>query len=163
LTAEVDHVAMFGIVDRLSIPPRFRRILEEEREHSHQSLKVMERRRARHRAPQNSELHHWLEPFSVEILLYLMARTSNDEIRQWISLFFTQLRKITPYLTGNDLKEMGVPPGPAYKEILSALLDARLNGRVLTREDEITLVRKRFLKTSARNPSKNSEGELQAR
>jgi tRNA nucleotidyltransferase (CCA-adding enzyme) len=80
----------------------------------------------------------------LEPLLYLFARCDNDELRRWLSRFVTQLRGTQPHLDGNDLAELGFPPGPLYKTILGALLDARLDGRIQSRKDAIALARKRF-------------------
>jgi tRNA nucleotidyltransferase (CCA-adding enzyme) len=52
------------------------------------------------------------------------------------------------HLTGHDLQVLGIAPGPAYKKIFATLLDARLNGRVVTQEDEVALVRRRFLRAA---------------
>jgi len=37
-------------------------------------------------------------------------------------------------LTGDDLQEMGLRPGPLFAEILRSLEDAQLDGQVKTRE-----------------------------
>jgi tRNA nucleotidyltransferase (CCA-adding enzyme) len=47
-------------------------------------------------------------------------------------------------LDGRYLKEIGVKPGPVYREILESLLDARLNGEVSTLLDEVEFVRKNW-------------------
>ena len=47
-------------------------------------------------------------------------------------------------LTGDDLREMGFPPGPQYKQILRALEDAQLEGRLIDREQALQFVRKTF-------------------
>jgi tRNA nucleotidyltransferase (CCA-adding enzyme) len=146
LTADLDRDALEGIGDRLSIPGRYRDLLGEQRERVHRILGILLRRQHRRRAPVPSELYRLFSPLAVENLLYLMARTDNDEVRRWISLYFTRLRQTAPLLTGRDLKEMGVPPGPMYKKILAVLRDARLDGRLSSREDEIAVVRKRFLR-----------------
>ena len=39
------------------------------------------------------------------------------------------------HLTGNDLKAMGIPPGPLYKQLLTALEDAQLEGEVHSRQE----------------------------
>ena len=36
---------------------------------------------------------------------------------------------------------MGVEPGPIYREILQATLDAKLNGKLKTRKDELEFAR----------------------
>ncbi|MGE3805092.1 MAG: CCA tRNA nucleotidyltransferase [Gemmataceae bacterium] len=45
-------------------------------------------------------------------------------------------------ITGDDLREMGVPPGPEYKRILDAVREAQLDGTVTTREQALALVRR---------------------
>ena len=39
-------------------------------------------------------------------------------------------------MTGEDLAEMGYPPGPQYREILEKVMDARLDGLVTDRNTE---------------------------
>jgi tRNA nucleotidyltransferase (CCA-adding enzyme) len=39
---------------------------------------------------------------------------------------------------------MGFQPGPLYKEIFTRLLEASLNGKVGTKEEEIEFVKERF-------------------
>lgn len=43
-------------------------------------------------------------------------------------------------LTGTDLKALGYPKGPLYKEILAALEDAQLEDRLATRDDALRFV-----------------------
>jgi poly(A) polymerase len=50
------------------------------------------------------------------------------------------------FVTGDDLKAMGLNPGPAFKEILRNVEDAQLEGRVRSREDALELIRSEFLK-----------------
>jgi tRNA nucleotidyltransferase (CCA-adding enzyme) len=145
LTADLDRDAMTGICNRLGIPSRYRDVFCDEREEAHSTLNHLERRRSR-RSPQPSELYHRLSPFATEVLLYIMAKAASEEVRRWVSLFVTRLRSESTILSGHDLRQMGILPGPCYKEILGVLLDARLNGRVATREDETAFVRRRFLK-----------------
>jgi len=60
---------------------------------------------------------------------------------QNVQLFLDKLRYIKPALTGDDLKRMGVAAGPRIKEILQLLLEARLDGKVTTKQGEEDLVR----------------------
>jgi poly(A) polymerase len=39
---------------------------------------------------------------------------------------------------------MGFQPGPRFKEILSAVEDAQLEGKITSREEALDLVRSRF-------------------
>jgi len=47
-------------------------------------------------------------------------------------------------LSGDDLKKLGYRPGPAFKEILSAVEDAQLEGRIQTHEQAIDMVKNIF-------------------
>ena len=42
-------------------------------------------------------------------------------------------------LSGDDLKEMGIPPGPVYRRILDRIFEAKLDGEVRTKEDEVMM------------------------
>ncbi|BDC48044.1 cytidine(C)-cytidine(C)-adenosine (A)]-adding enzyme [Bryobacterales bacterium F-183] len=42
-----------------------------------------------------------------------------------------------PLLTGADLQQLGIPPGPQYKQILQDLETAQLNGEITTKEDAL--------------------------
>lgn len=48
-------------------------------------------------------------------------------------------------LSGNDLIEMGLEPGPRFKEILDAVEEAQLEGRLLTREEALAWVQQHHL------------------
>lgn len=92
----------------------------------------------------NSALYAKLSPFSVETLLYLMAKAKKEKTRRAISTYFTRLRPIKIFLNGEDLKTLGFRPGPIYREIMKAVLDARLNGEVKTKEEELEFVRRNW-------------------
>ncbi|HZR33311.1 MAG TPA: CCA tRNA nucleotidyltransferase [Terriglobales bacterium] len=49
-----------------------------------------------------------------------------------------------PLLTGDDLIAAGYPPGPGFKEILSRVEDAQLEGRLQSKDQALTFVREQF-------------------
>ncbi len=49
-----------------------------------------------------------------------------------------------PLLTGRDLIEAGYGPGPRFKEVLAAVEDAQLEGRLTSREAAMEYVRSEF-------------------
>jgi tRNA nucleotidyltransferase (CCA-adding enzyme) len=59
---------------------------------------------------------------------------------QNLNLYASKLHYVKPLLNGEDLKKMGIPTGPKIGEMLSALLKAKLDGKVRTRKDEERLV-----------------------
>ena len=58
----------------------------------------------------------------------------------------TPVEEVRPprLLTGDDLKAMGYLPGPAFREILEAVEDAQLDGRIADRDAAVKLVEGRF-------------------
>ena len=55
--------------------------------------------------------------------------------------YLDEWRFVRPQLDGSDLQRLGIARGPAVGSTLKALLAARLDGRVVTNEDEVALVR----------------------
>ncbi|HIL12121.1 MAG TPA: hypothetical protein EYG16_00440 [Deltaproteobacteria bacterium] len=49
--------------------------------------------------------------------------------------------KPAPLVTGHDLVEMGMKPGPRFKELLATVEDAQLEGQLETREQALELLR----------------------
>lgn len=66
---------------------------------------------------------------------------SLEPARSKIEWFLAEGERLRPTLSGDDLLSLGVPEGPLVGELLSRLRDAKLDGTVATREDEIALVR----------------------
>jgi tRNA nucleotidyltransferase (CCA-adding enzyme) len=92
----------------------------------------------------NYGIYTLLLQYDTEILLFMMAKANNERIKRIISNYFTKLKGKKVYLKGMDLKEMGFKPGPLYKEIFCRLMEASLNGKVDTKEDEMEFVKKKF-------------------
>lgn len=59
----------------------------------------------------------------------------------------------TPLITGNDLIASGLKPGPAFKDILSAVEDAQLEGVVRSRDEAMNFVQQLMLSNSHLNGS----------
>lgn len=91
-----------------------------------------------HRFEEHLELHRLdctashghLENY--EFMRRFLAETPPDEVHP------------ARVLTGDDLRTMGFKPGPAYKEILGAVEDAQLNGKIRSREEAIAFVNQEF-------------------
>lgn len=94
----------------------------------------------------NCTLYHLLVPLKVETLLFMMARAKNVRVKERISRFIRELKGITVETTGEDLKCLGFIQGPVYGEIKKRLLDERLKGMVKSREDEISYIKRYWLK-----------------
>ncbi len=92
----------------------------------------------------NYSLYTLLRPYDTEPLLYLMAKANSEKVRKLISTYLTKLKPMKVELTGKDLIEMGFKPGPAFKQIFDAILAARMNSAVTTKDEEIRLVKQNF-------------------
>lgn len=132
------------VVRCLGMPPRYEEFFGPERAMLHGVMRRLEWRCEQKRSIPDSELHGMLKDLPVEALLYGMARTPLEEARRLVSHFITHLRQVKCLLRGCDLKTLGLPPGPLYRKVFDRLLTARLDGKVVTREDEIRLVRRHF-------------------
>jgi len=128
-------------LERLSVPARRREQVRDARIRSRIVLSVF----TMERDLPASRVYDLLHPLAIEPILLIMAKAKQESTKKYISLYLTQLRKISVTLTGDDLKAMGIPQGPRYKELLADLLHERLDSRVKNREEEIAFVKRSTL------------------
>nr|MBF0223281.1 CBS domain-containing protein [Desulfobulbaceae bacterium] len=91
-----------------------------------------------------SEVYWLLKGLSTEALLFLMAVMEEKSGKKAVSLYVTNLRDEKTFLHGHDLREMGYKQGPKYAKILNHLLEAKLDGIVGSRQEEVDFVRKYY-------------------
>ena len=97
----------------------------------------------------NSILYQHLRVFKADVLLYMMAAAEREDARKAISRYYTELRNVNIELKGRDLVALGCTPGPDFRRILQQVLDARLNGLLASKEDELAFVRNLLNRKSA--------------
>jgi tRNA nucleotidyltransferase (CCA-adding enzyme) len=86
-----------------------------------------------------STIYRILRPYPARILaIAWLASSAGPRVR--LLRFQTEYRGVETALTGEDLKALGLRPGPVFGRLLGALRDARLDGRVTTREEEEALL-----------------------
>lgn len=71
-----------------------------------------------------------------------LALEEDTERRTMIDRYLTHWRHIAPTIDGTTLRESGLAPGPAYREILETLRSALLDGQISTEEEEKELCQK---------------------
>ena len=123
------------ICRRFDLPPRLQRLLGTDRLTVERLLYRFERRLPE--AP--AALCRALEGLGIEQILLMMALAERTEVKRAISLYVTKLRFVRPAIGGADLKRLGIAPGPVYGKILDAVRDAKRNGQLASREDELTM------------------------
>ncbi len=125
------------ICDQFEIAPKYQAIFCKERFEAERCLYRLE---IEHKI-KNEVLYKELSSFRIELILYMMAVAKNERAKKAISFFVTQLRQTKISISGKDLKDMRLEPGPLYRTILQAVLNAKLNGQLKTKNDELNFAR----------------------
>jgi tRNA nucleotidyltransferase (CCA-adding enzyme) len=89
----------------------------------------------------DSVLYRKLSGFKTELILFMMAVAKRKTVKKAISHYFTDLRRTKLSIKGRDLKQMGLKPGPVYRQVMEAVLDARLDGALKSKKDEVEFAR----------------------
>ena len=100
------------------------------------------------------EIYNLLSSFKLETVLFSMALSKDRQKQKAISLYLTELRKVKTILKGDDLKRMGIQPGPVYSKILKELLEEKLRGHLKSREDE-----EKFVMSKVKLPEQEYKSE----
>ncbi len=101
-----------------------------------------------------STLKRFLRQDGIEELLELIridALASNGDLEHY-RFCLDKLAQMPPeeirpprLLTGHDLKQLGLTPGPLFRRILHEVENAQLEGRIETHEQALQLVRRNYL------------------
>lgn len=89
-----------------------------------------------------SKLFGLLEPLSYEVIILLKAKSRNAVFNKHLQDFLRAYNGTRIHIGGEDLRKLGLTPGPFYQRIFKRVLDAKLNGLARTREEELELLRK---------------------
>jgi tRNA nucleotidyltransferase (CCA-adding enzyme) len=81
-----------------------------------------------------------LERFDDAALAVFAIATDSAQARAYVDKYRAEWRQVQAELDGNDLKALGLKPGPEFKEILTALRAQRLDGKITTRAQEEAFV-----------------------
>ncbi len=90
---------------------------------------------------------HWLDVTASHNLLGMY-----DYAKQHYEAAPVADHKPALLLTGRDLIDAGLKPGPRFKQLLSDIEDAQLEGRIHTRDEAIDLLRKLLTAASSNQP-----------
>ena len=133
LTRSFNPDDSLAICRKLELAPKYQELICKERFDAQNCLFQMELQLP----DRNSKLYHLLNGFRTELILYMIAATRIKSVKKAISKYYNHLRKVTLSIGGRELIEMGLPQGPLFRKVLNELLEAKLNGDVETRMDEI--------------------------
>lgn len=128
------------LTQRLSPKKHERHVLVEEKPLADRTLSWL----SRNDTVRPSKIHIALQQLSIESALYLMAKSTQEDSARAIADYYMKIKHLRPIVNGEDLIRMGFQPGPIFKTILQSLLEARLDGDVVTKPDEEKFVLSRF-------------------
>jgi tRNA nucleotidyltransferase (CCA-adding enzyme) len=97
-----------------------------------------------------------LEPLSYEAIIFLRAKYKNKRLRRAVADFLEVYNGMRLCVGGEDLLALGIAPGPRYQKILALALKAKLNGKVRTKEEELSLIRE-LLKGQGRDGTQRQD------
>jgi tRNA nucleotidyltransferase (CCA-adding enzyme) len=98
-----------------------------------------------------SDVYKLLNKIPIEVLIFIVAKSEavfqtglSCKIKKAVADYLSYMREEKVLITGDDLKQLGLPPGPMYKDIIMDVLYARLDKKVITKEDEIAWVKQKW-------------------
>jgi tRNA nucleotidyltransferase (CCA-adding enzyme) len=83
-----------------------------------------------------------LEPLSYEVILLIKAKYKNQALQRYIEDFLAIYNGVRILTKGKDLQALGVVPGPDYQKIFHKVLNARIDGKIVTWDDEIGFIKR---------------------
>ena len=83
-----------------------------------------------------------LSPTSIQVYACL---SQSRPVRDSLKLYLSEMRHVTPFLSGRDIISLGATQGPLVGEILRELKNARIEGRISTGEEEIQVANEYIL------------------
>ncbi len=101
-----------------------------------------------------SKVFSLLESLSYEVIILIKARFSpltsgipnsagkNQILKKHIEDFFEVYNGMHVYISGADLHKLGLTPGPCYQKIFHRVLNAKLDGLIKTKKEELELIKK---------------------
>lgn len=84
-----------------------------------------------------SHIYKILFPLSYEAVLLILLKADSPGLLSKVKDYLQHYSRIQIHLKGEDLKGLGIVPGPRFQEILKCLLYARLDGKFKDREGEL--------------------------
>jgi len=138
----LDEESFSKTLERFQMQARLKKSLIQDRSACKEGLRLLKK----DKDWQPETIYNLFSNFSVEAIIYFLAMASTDRANRYANIYFTQYYgRAELSLTGDDLVEMGMKPGPVFQSVFKALREAHVKGAIETREEEVAWVRKEFL------------------
>ncbi len=95
----------------------------------------------------SSTIYKRLIKLPLEVLLLILTKSKNPRLKERVILYLTDLRGVKIKITGEELKELGLKPGPQFKKVLDRIFEARLDGKVKNKKEEWAMAKGLIMKT----------------
>ncbi len=89
-----------------------------------------------------SRIYALLRPYSQRAITAFSLTLDSSPARDNVLRYLQNLRWTRLHIDGEFLRQQGLPPGPAYRRILTKLLDLRLDGKLRTVREEEEMARR---------------------
>ncbi len=131
---------LFSRVNRLRLTRREMEILTQALEQGEAAADIL----TRDGLPPE-EVYGIFSTMTPETSLYVLARSGDARAREYYQRYTRDLKHLAPAVTGKELLNLGLEPGPLFKDILSRLKTEKIKGNIQGIEDEILFIRKHYL------------------
>ncbi|HJT20739.1 MAG TPA: hypothetical protein VJ746_09725 [Nitrospira sp.] len=139
LVSDAGRTVACGVADRLQLSSAQRRAVSQAGSVTDRIVEMLSHREA----VSPSCVYRVLTGLTPEAIALACAKAASlrgtrrsVRCRRRIARYLKVDRYASIAVTGDDLARLGLPSGPAYREILDRLLDARMDGEVTTEADE---------------------------
>ena len=143
LLDDLNDEDVLDVCRRLSIPGRYRNKLIDGRSQIRMAFKRISSL-SEVNGYKPSQIYDILNPLSIEGMLFMMAKVTQEKIKKAISLYLTKLRSVKIEVKGDDLIEMGMSRGSEIGLMLKEIKNARLDGLLKDKNDEIEFIKQRI-------------------
>ncbi|MEW5820291.1 MAG: hypothetical protein AB1782_08885 [Cyanobacteriota bacterium] len=92
-----------------------------------------------------SDVYYFYEGYEPESIVLSTLWQLDRAIFCNVWNYFERYSNVKIAINGNDLKELGIEPGPLYSEIMEILLDLKLDGVINNKVDELAFVNYTYL------------------
>ena len=134
LCRNLNYQEASAVFARLGIPPMQKEDALHLRERIRMTLPQVETWQSKN--GKVSELYELLKTMPLDGVLYMMGRTTVEEVRMNLSRYITLWQREKIDISGDDLLSLGLTPGPLFGHIMRRLLAAKLDGEASTRESQ---------------------------
>jgi len=88
------------------------------------------------------ELYKGLHGIPIETLVFYYNDSRHSFIKHYILYYLLKLKHISLVLSGKELKEWGIKPGPIYSKVLDEVLRAKVKGYIYSQQEELEYAQK---------------------